>query len=166
MRVSNLDSLSLSQTDFTAKLVDVVPPDDDWPEGLSINISDSIQRCRFREGYDAVVPMPTDGSAVKLAFELYPSAVVIGVGHRLRLDISSSNFPRFDVNDNSGSGLPGVADGADHNRSGTQGMPRFLGRSTVGLHAAGYRYSSWGRCSCGVSYGTNESMSCLATQPS
>ena len=109
---ADLDSLSPSQTDFTAKIVDVVPPDDDWPEGLSINISDSIQRCRFREGYTAAVPMPTDGSAVKLAFELYPSAVVIGVGHRLRLDISSSNFPRFDVNDNSGSGLPGVADGA------------------------------------------------------
>lgn len=104
-------------TDFTAKLIDVLPE-----TGLAacpaINITDSIQRCRYRNGYDTATPMPgpvmmapaaEGGYAVPLVFELYPTAVVIQPGHCIRLDISSSNFPRFDVNDNSGAGLLGAS---------------------------------------------------------
>ena len=92
---------SAVDTDFTSKLVHVIPPCADWPDGLSINIADSIQRCRYRDGYDAPRLLPPDmlsqGRHVLLEFEMYPTALQLGAGHQLRLDISSSSFPRFDV---------------------------------------------------------------------
>ena len=92
---------SAVDTDFTSKLVHVIPPCADWPDGLSINIADSIQRCRYRDGYDAPSLLPPDmlsqGRHVLLEFEMYPTALQLGAGHQLRLDISSSSFPRFDV---------------------------------------------------------------------
>ena len=92
---------SAVDTDFTSKLVHVIPPCADWPDGLSINIADSIQRCRYRDGYDAPRLLPPDmlsqGRHVLLEFEMYPTALQLCAGHQLRLDISSSSFPRFDV---------------------------------------------------------------------
>ena len=97
-------STDAPDTDFTAKLVDWYPPSPDDPEGYALNIMDGIQRLRFREGYDRERPA-APGEVVPLVIEMYPSANVFQAGHRIRLDISSSNFPRFDLNPNTGEPL-------------------------------------------------------------
>jgi uncharacterized protein len=97
-------SSSAADTDFTAKLVDVYPPTGDDPDGLAINVSDSIIRARYRNGWTEPEPM-SPGEVYELRFELFPTAIVFRAGHRIRLDISSSNFPRFDVNPNTGGPL-------------------------------------------------------------
>ena len=97
-------SSSATDTDFTAKLVDVVPPSSDYPDGLAINITDSIIRARYRDGWDEGVLMEP-GREYEFVFELYPTSNIFRVGHRIRLDISSSNWPRFDVNPNTGGPL-------------------------------------------------------------
>ena len=97
-------SSSALDTDFTAKLLDIYPPGDEYPEGLAINITDSIIRARYRNGWDAP-EMLTPGRPYELVFELYPTSNVFRKGHSLRLDISSSNWPRFDVNPNTGGPL-------------------------------------------------------------
>jgi putative CocE/NonD family hydrolase len=91
-------------TDFTAKLVDVYPPSRDFPAGVALNIGDSIVRGRYRMGLgkaELLVP----GQAYQFTIEMYPTSLVFKKGHRIRLDISSSNFPRFDVNPNTGEPL-------------------------------------------------------------
>jgi len=90
-------------TDFTAKLVDVYPPNADFPEGLALNVVDGIVRARHRGGAAAAMLEP--GRACELTIELYPTALLFAEGHRIRLDISSSSFPRFDVNPNTGEPL-------------------------------------------------------------
>ena len=97
-------SSSAVDTDFTAKLIDVYPPSSDYPEGLAINITDSIVRARYRNGYEKPELM-TPGEPYELVFELYPTSTVFKSGHRIRVDISSSNWPRFDVNPNTGGPL-------------------------------------------------------------
>jgi putative CocE/NonD family hydrolase len=91
-------------TDFTAKLIDVYPPSLDNPGGFDLNIGDGILRTRFRESLTEENLM-RPGSIHKITVKLYPTANVFKRGHRLRVDISSSNFPRFDVNPNSGEPL-------------------------------------------------------------
>ena len=91
-------------TDFTAKLIDVYPPSGDYPEGLAINITDSIIRARYRNGWNRPEFM-TPGQPYEFVFQLYPTSNVFKAGHRIRLDISSSNWPRFDVNPNTGGPL-------------------------------------------------------------
>ena len=91
-------------TDFTAKLVDVYPPNADFPEGLALNVADGIVRARYRQSL-AQPAMLTPGQPSEFAIELYPTALVFMPGHRIRLDISSSHFPRFDVNPNTGEPL-------------------------------------------------------------
>ncbi|MGC8487218.1 MAG: CocE/NonD family hydrolase, partial [Clostridia bacterium] len=88
-------------TDFTAKLIDWYPESSDYPEGYALNITDGITRLRFREGVDEERPVPP-GTVVPVTLNLYPSANRFAAGHRIRLDVSSSNFPRFDLNPNSG----------------------------------------------------------------
>ena len=90
-----------SDTDFTAKLVDVYPPSADYPEGYALNISDGILRAKFRDFWDSPTLMEP-GCIYRLTIDLPPTANFFAAGHRIRLDISSSNFPRFDVNGNSG----------------------------------------------------------------
>ena len=97
-------SSSAPDTDFTAKLIDVYPPRADYPEGLAINITDSIIRARYRNGFDSPDFMEP-GEIHALEFELYPTSNVFAAGHRIRVDISSSNWPRFDVNHNTGEPL-------------------------------------------------------------
>ena len=95
---------SAADTDFTAKLVDVFPPSVDYPEGHAINLTDSIIRARYRNGYDQP-ELLEPGVVYEFKFELYPTSNIFRSGHRIRLDISSSNFPRFDVNPNTGGPL-------------------------------------------------------------
>lgn len=88
-------------TDFTIKLVDVFPPSRDYPQGYDLNISDTIFRCRYRN--DPANPeMMEQGEVYKLEIPMYGTSAVFGKGHRIRVDISSSNFPRFDINPNTG----------------------------------------------------------------
>jgi putative CocE/NonD family hydrolase len=91
-------------TDFTAKLVDVYPPNDDFPAGVDFNVEDSIVRARYRNSLEKAELMKP-GEVYEVAIELYPTSLLFQRGHRIRLDISSSNFPRFDVNPNTGEPL-------------------------------------------------------------
>lgn len=97
-------SSSAVDTDFTVKLIDVIPPNGDYPEGFHLLLTDSIQRCRYRDGYDEA-KMMTPGEVYKLEFDLFPTANRFAAGHRIRIDLSSSNWPRFDVNPNTGEPL-------------------------------------------------------------
>jgi putative CocE/NonD family hydrolase len=97
---------SAKDTDFTAKLIDVYPAGDTYPEGIAINITDSIIRARYRNGYEKP-ELLNPGQIYEFVFELYPTSNIFKKGHRIRLDISSSNWPRFDVNPNTG-GPPGL----------------------------------------------------------
>jgi uncharacterized protein len=99
-------SSSALDTDFTAKLVDVHPPSHDFPGGIDMNLEDGIIRARFRDSLDKPQLMKP-GEIYEFTIHLYPTSNVFVAGHRIRLDISSSNFPRFDVNSNSGEPLGG-----------------------------------------------------------
>lgn len=90
-------------TDFTAKLVDVYPPSPWYPHGYALNLTDSIVRLRYRDSDTAQPYQP--GSVVPVRITLYPTSNLFAAGHRIRLDVSSSNFPRFDVNPNTGDPL-------------------------------------------------------------
>lgn len=94
-------SSSAPDTDFTVKLVDVFPPSEDYPHGYALNLSDTIFRCRYRD--DPANPtLMEPGQVYELTIPMYGTGAVFGRGHRIRVDISSSNFPRFDPNPNTG----------------------------------------------------------------
>lgn len=94
-------SSSAVDTDFTAKLVDVYPPSEDYPEGYDLILNDSIIRTRFREGFDREVFLEP-GEVVSVSILLPPTSNLFAQGHRIRLDVSSSNFPRLERNPNTG----------------------------------------------------------------
>lgn len=88
-------------TDFTAKLIDWHPPNADYPQGYAMNLTDGILRCRYRESWEH--PRLFEGGEVaEIVIEPMPTSNLFRRGHRIRLDVSSSNFPRFDVNPNTG----------------------------------------------------------------
>ena len=88
-------------TDFTAKLIDVHPPSNDYPRGYAMNLTDGIVRLRYAR--DPAKPQPSSANEViAIRITLFPTANLFMPGHRIRLDISSSNFPKFDVNSNTG----------------------------------------------------------------
>ena len=91
-------------TDFTAKLVDVYPPTADFPTGFDMNITDGILRARYRDRADRQ-EMLSPGEIYEIEITPFPTANVFKKGHRIRIDVSSSNFPRFDVNPNTGEPL-------------------------------------------------------------
>jgi putative CocE/NonD family hydrolase len=97
-------SSSAVDTDFTAKLIDVHPPSPDFPQGIDMALEDGIIRARFRHSLERQELMKP-GTVYEFTIQLYPTSNVFRKGHRIRLDISSSNFPRFDVNPNSGEPL-------------------------------------------------------------
>jgi putative CocE/NonD family hydrolase len=97
-------SSSAVDTDFTAKLLDVYPPNADYPLGVDLNIGDSITRMRYRDSLEKAELMKP-GEIYRVQIHLYPTANVFAKGHRIRLDVSSSNFPRFDINPNTGEPL-------------------------------------------------------------
>jgi putative CocE/NonD family hydrolase len=82
-------------TDFTLKLIDVDP------SGAAYNLDVNIFRARYREGYDKQVFMKA-GEVYKLTFPPMITANTFKKGHRVRLEVSSSNFPRYDRNLNTG----------------------------------------------------------------
>jgi putative CocE/NonD family hydrolase len=88
-------------TDFTAKLVDEYPATSDDPAGFSLILVDWILRARYRDS-PSEPKLLTPNRLEKLVIELPPTSNVFKKGHRIRLDISSSNFPKFDVNPNTG----------------------------------------------------------------
>jgi putative CocE/NonD family hydrolase len=88
-------STSAVDTDFTAKLVDV------WPNGFAQNLTDGILRARYRNSHEKPEFM-NPGEVYKLSIDIWATSNVFRKGHRLRLEVSSSNFPRFNRNPNTG----------------------------------------------------------------
>jgi putative CocE/NonD family hydrolase len=88
-------------TDFTLKLIDVHPPNPDYPDGFAMNLTDGILRTRYRDSWEEP-HMMEPGTVVKIVLDAFPTANLFKRGHKIRLDISSSNFPHFDVNPNTG----------------------------------------------------------------
>jgi putative CocE/NonD family hydrolase len=82
-------------TDFTVKLLDV------YPDGRAYNLDETIQRARYREGYDRQVFMEP-GQVYELAVSPMSTSNTFAAGHRIRIEVSSSNFPRFARNLNTG----------------------------------------------------------------
>jgi putative CocE/NonD family hydrolase len=88
-------SSDVKDTDFTIKLIDV------YPDGRAYNLDETIQRARYREGYDQEVFMEKD-EVYKLEMSPMATSNYFKKGHRIRIEISSSNFPRFERNLNTG----------------------------------------------------------------
>ncbi|MBI4521731.1 MAG: CocE/NonD family hydrolase [Gemmatimonadetes bacterium] len=97
-------SSSAVDTDFTAKLIDVYPPSEHFPTGFDMNLTDDIIRARYRNSPERQELMQP-GRVYTFTITPFPTANVFKRGHRIRVDISSSNFPRFDVNPNTGEPL-------------------------------------------------------------
>ncbi len=95
---------SAPDTDFTAKLVDVYPPNPDYPEGFAMNLCDGIIRARYRNSREKAELMER-GKAYSFRIDLQGTGNLFQKGHRIRLEISSSNFPHYDVNPNTGAPL-------------------------------------------------------------
>ncbi len=95
---------SAPDTDFTAKLVDV------YPDGRAINVTDGILRLRYRNGKERA-ELVEPGRVYEVEVDLWYTAHVFRAGHRVRLEVSSSNFPRFDRNLNTGGPIGAEAEG-------------------------------------------------------
>jgi putative CocE/NonD family hydrolase len=88
-------SSSAPDTDFTGKLVDV------HPDGRATILTDGILRARYRDSPSEPAPLEP-GRVYELKIDLWATSNVFAAGHRIRLEVSSSNFPRFDRNTNTG----------------------------------------------------------------
>jgi hypothetical protein len=113
--------------DIHAKLVDLYPASADYPDGFAMNLSEGLLRLRYRESWEAPTPLePGQPYAVSVA--MFPCANLFKRGHRLRLDLTGSNFPHFDINPNSGEPEGSMA----HGRRATttvfveRGRPSYL----------------------------------------
>jgi uncharacterized protein len=89
-------SSSAKDTDFTVKVIDV------YPDGRAYNLDESIQRMRYRDGYDKPLVWMEPGRIYKVTLQPLTTSNYFDAGHRLRIEVSSSNFPRFDRNLNTG----------------------------------------------------------------
>ena len=89
-------SSDAKDTDLTVKLIDV------YPDGTAYNLDETIQRLRYREGYDKPLVWMEPGKVYKVALQPMTTSNYFAAGHRLRIEVSSSNFPRFDRNMNTG----------------------------------------------------------------
>ncbi len=89
-------SSSAKDTDFTVKLIDVDETGNAW------NLDETIQRMRYRDGYDKPLVWMETGKVYKFKFQPMTTSNYFAPGHRIRIEISSSNFPRFDRNMNTG----------------------------------------------------------------
>jgi uncharacterized protein len=89
-------SSDAKDTDFTVKLIDV------YPDGRAYNLDETIQRMRYREGYDKPLAWLETGKVYKVTLQPMTTSNYFEAGHRIRIEVSSSNFPRFDRNMNTG----------------------------------------------------------------
>ena len=89
-------SSEAKDTDFTVKLIDV------YPDGRAYNLDETIQRMRYRNGYDKPLVWMETGKVYKVTLQPMTTSNYFEAGHRIRLEVSSSNFPRFDRNLNTG----------------------------------------------------------------
>ncbi len=89
-------SSGAKDTDFTVKVLDV------YPDGRAYNLDESIQRMRYRGGYDKPLVWMEPGKVYKVALQPLNTSNYFEAGHRLRIEVTSSNFPRFDRNLNTG----------------------------------------------------------------
>ncbi len=89
-------SSDAKDTDFTVKVIDV------YPDGRAFNLDESIQRMRYRDGYDKPLAWMERGKVYKVTLQPLTTSNFFEAGHRLRIEVSSSNFPRFDRNMNTG----------------------------------------------------------------
>jgi len=106
-------STDAADTDFTAKLVDV------WPDGRAWNVCDGIVRASYRESLERTSPVER-GRPYEFVIDMWSTSMVFKTGHRIRLDVSSSNFPRFDPNPNTG-----------HASYSPEGRTKAVARNTV-----------------------------------
>ena len=104
MSVTLWVSSSAKDTDFTAKLIDAYPPSEHYPDGYAVNIEDGILRMRFRETPERA-RMMVPGAVYEVTIDMWATSNCFRKGHRIRLDVSSSNFPMFDINPNTGETL-------------------------------------------------------------
>ena len=89
-------SSDAKDTDFTVKVIDV------YPDGRAFNLDESIQRMRYREGYDKALVWMEKDKVYKVTLQPLNTSNYFEAGHSLRIEVSSSNFPRFDRNLNTG----------------------------------------------------------------
>jgi len=89
-------SSDAKDTDFTVKVLDV------YPDGRAYNLDESIQRVRYRDGYDKPLVWMEPGKVYKVTLQQLTTSNFFEAAHRLRVEVSSSNFPRFDRNLNTG----------------------------------------------------------------
>lgn len=89
-------SSDVKDTDFTVKLLDV------YPDGPAYNLDETIQRMRYRDGYDKPLVWMEPGKVYPVTFQPMTTSNYFAAGHRIRIEVSSSNFPRFDRNLNTG----------------------------------------------------------------
>ncbi len=82
-------------TDLAVKLTDV------YPDGRSMLIADGLARCRYREGFDRLAWLEP-GEPAEIEVDLWSTSMVFNKGHRIRITVAGSNYPRFDVNPNTG----------------------------------------------------------------
>ena len=89
-------SSDAKDTDFTVKVLDV------YPDGTAYNLDETIQRLRYREGYEKPPAWMEAGKVYKVALQPMNTSNFFAAGHRIRIEVSSSSFPRFDRNLNTG----------------------------------------------------------------
>jgi len=89
-------SSDVKDTDVTIKLIDVLP------DGTAYNLDETIQRLRYREGYDKPLAWLVKDKVYKVVLQPMTTSNYFDAGHRIRIEISGSNFPRFDRNMNTG----------------------------------------------------------------
>lgn len=105
-------SCDTPDADITIKLIDEYPPSADYPDGYAMNLAHGILRLRFRNSFEQAQPM-VKGMVYAVSLESFPTCNLFKAGHRIRIDIAGSNFPHFDINQNSDwtdpSAVPGIA---------------------------------------------------------
>jgi len=89
-------SSDVKDTDFSVKILDVAP------DGPAYNLDETIQRVRYRNGYDKPIALMEKGKVYKVTLQPMTTSNFFAQGHSMRIEVSSSNFPRFDRNMNTG----------------------------------------------------------------
>mmetsp|Transcript_23835 Transcript_23835/g.46978 ORF Transcript_23835/g.46978 Transcript_23835/m.46978 type:complete len:793 (+) Transcript_23835:22-2400(+) len=95
-------SSSCVDTDFYVKLIDEYPPSHDYPSGFHMNITHGIVRARWRNGRGQPAALLKPGEVVPVTIQMYPTSNLFKKGHRIAIHVSSSCFPHWDINMNTG----------------------------------------------------------------